>query len=131
MVPKPAHASRKFAIESLLSARLMLAPRVVGDRVYFLSDLSGVLSLYSMDKSGSIPRPLLPGGLALVNPHLMIGDNFAVLPKMEKVMVMIDKMGNENYQPSFVPTDGGFPEAILGKTFENEQLASLYCYIDT
>ncbi len=52
----------KFPIESLLSARLLLAPRVVGDKVYFLSDFSGVLSLYSMDKTGGIPQPLLPGG---------------------------------------------------------------------
>jgi len=129
-IPKPVTSPPRFPIESLLSARLMLSPRVVGDRVYFLSDLSGVLSLYSMDNSGSIPQPLLPGGLALVNPHLMTGDNYVVLPKMDKVMVMIDKMGNENYQPSFVPTEGGFPEPILGKDFENEQLASTHCDIE-
>src|SRR5712692_5464174 len=130
-VPKPASLAMKFPIESLLSARLMLAPRVVGDRVYFLSDSSGALSLYSMDKSVGIPRPLLPGGLALVNPHLMIGDNYVVFPKMGKVMVMVDKLGNENYQPSFVPMEGGFPESILGKDYENEQLASIHCDIET
>src|SRR6059036_2225404 len=81
----------------------MLAPRVVGDKAYFLNDSSGALSLYSMDKSGSIPQPLLPGGIALVNPHLMIGDNYVVLPRMDKIMVMVDKLGNENYQPSFIP----------------------------
>ncbi len=107
----------------------MLAPRVVGDKVYFLNDSSGALSLYSMHKSGGIPQPLLPGGLALVSPHLMIGDNYVVLPKMEKVMVMVDKLGNENYQPSFIPVEGGFPESILGESFENEQLACIHCDI--
>ncbi len=106
-------------------------PRVVEDRVYFLNDSSGALSLYSMDKTGGIPQPLLPGGLALVNPHLMIGDNYVVLPKMGKVMVMVDKLGNENYQPSFIPMEGGFPESILGKRYENEQLASIRCDIET
>jgi hypothetical protein len=55
---------------------LLLAPRIVGSKVFFLSDFSGVLSLYSMEKKGSIPQPLLPGGQALVNPHLMDGHNF-------------------------------------------------------
>ncbi len=109
----------------------MLAPRVVGDKVYFLNDSSGALSLYSMDKTGGIPQPLLPGGLALVNPHLIIGDNYVLLPKMGKVMVMVDKLGNENYQPSFIPMEGGFPESILGKDYENEQLASIHCDIET
>src|SRR5713226_1729503 len=126
-VPKPASLAMKFPIESLLSARLMLAPRVVGDRVYFLSDSSGALSLYSMDKKGGIPQPLLPGGLALVNPHLMNGDNFVVLPHMGKIMVMVDKNGNENYQPSFIPMDGGFPDPIFGKDYENEQLSCIHC----
>ncbi len=125
-VPKPAAPALKFPIESLLAARLMLAPKVVEDRVYFLSDMSGILSLYSMDKAGGIPNPLLPGGVALVNPHLMLGDNFVVLPKMDKLMVMIDKMGNENYQPSFIPTEGGFPEPIFGSRFENEQVACVH-----
>jgi len=109
----------------------MLAPRVVEDKIYFLNDASGALSLYSMDKSGSIPQPLLPGGLALVITHLIIGDNYVVLPRMGKVMVMIDKLGNENYQPSFIPMEGGFPESVLGKNYENEQLASIHCDIKT
>ncbi len=126
-VSKPVAVGLKFPIESLLAARLMLAPKVVGDRVYFLSDMSGTLSLYSMEKTGGIPQPLLPGGLALVNPHLMAGDNFVPLPKMDRVLVMIDKMGNENYQPSFIPTDGGFPEPVFGNRYENEQVDCAHC----
>ncbi len=120
----------KFPIESLLSARLLLAPRVVGERVYFLSDFSGVLSLYSMDKKGGIPQPLLPGGTALVNPHLIVGDNFVVLPKLGKILVMIDKLGNENYQPSFIPIEGGIPEPVLGPEYENQQVACVHCDIE-
>ena len=126
-VPKPPVQSHSFPIESLLSARLMLSPRIIGEKVYFLSDMGGVLSLYSMDKKGGIPQPLLPGGLALVNPHLMIGDNFVVLPKLGKIMVMVDKNGNENYQPSFIPMDGGVPEPIFGKDYENEQISCIHC----
>ena len=35
-------------IESLLSARLFIAPQLAGDYLYFVSDLSGRLSLYRM-----------------------------------------------------------------------------------
>jgi esterase/lipase len=110
-----------------LSARLLLDPKVVGDRVFFLSDFSGVLSLYSMDKKGSIPRPLLPGGQALVNPHLMDGHNFYVLPKLGKVLVMMDKQGNENYQPMLIPLDGGIPQNALGDRYRDEKLSCVEC----
>src|SRR5467141_2709427 len=124
-------ARPSFPIESLLSARLLLAPKIVGNKVFFLSDFSGVLSLYSMDKKGSIPQPLLPGGQALVNPHLMDGHNFYVLPKLGKVLVMMDKLGNENYQPIFVPIEGGIPERSLGEKYEGEKLACVECDIET
>ncbi len=117
----------KFPIESILSARLMLAPKVAGDRIYFLSDLSGSLSLYSIHKSGSFPDPLLPLGRTLVNPHLMTGENFVVLPGLRKVLVMMDQLGNENYQPSFVPLSGGIPEPALGDRFKDEQIACVHC----
>src|SRR6266566_4204331 len=95
MLEKPTISKTQFPIESLLSARLLLEPQIVSDRIYFLSDLAGTLSLYSIASSGSIPEPLLPGGLALVNPHIMPGDNFHVLPKLGKVLVMIDKYRDE------------------------------------
>ena len=94
MLEKPTSNKTQFPIESLLSARLLLEPQIVGDRIYFLSDLAGTLSLYSIASSGSIPEPLLPGGLALVNPHIMPGDNFHVLPRLGKVLVMIDPAGH-------------------------------------
>ncbi len=103
VLERPAPEKPSIPIESLLSARLLLEPENVNDRIYFLSDMSGVLSLYSMDKIGSIPEPLLPGGMALVNPHLMPGDNYHVIPKLGKILVMIDKLGDENYQPSLIP----------------------------
>jgi hypothetical protein len=59
-------------IESLLSARLFVAPQLCEGYVYFVSDLSGRLSLYRMEArpGGSVPEPLLPPHLALQNPHL-------------------------------------------------------------
>jgi dipeptidyl aminopeptidase/acylaminoacyl peptidase len=80
-----------------------------------------------MDQKGSIPDPLLPSGLSLQNPHLIIGYNYFVLPKLHKILVMIDQNGNENYQPNFVPLEGGIPEPIFGFDYEGQQLACLEC----
>jgi len=120
----------RFPIQSLLSARLLLSPQLAEGKVYFLSDMSGVISLYAMDEKGSLPEPLLPAGLALQNPHLMAGHNYYVLPKLGKILVMIDENGNENYQPCFIPIDGGIPEPIFGDKYKNEQLACLYCDVE-
>ena len=90
-------------IESLLSARLFLVPQIVGDRIYFISNLSGRNSLYVMDFGGSVPEPLLPPHIALQNPHLMPGLSFVVFPKADKLLVMIDEDGDEVYQPMFIP----------------------------
>jgi pimeloyl-ACP methyl ester carboxylesterase len=92
--------------------------------------MSGVMSLYAMDKERSIPEPLLPRGLALQNPHLMAGYNYFVLPKLQKILAMIDENGNENYQPCFVPLEGGIPEPIFGDAYKDEQLPCLHCDID-
>src|SRR2546428_2688291 len=127
MLEKPTISKTQFPIESLLSARLLLEPQIVGDRIYFLSDLAGTLSLYSIASSGSIPEHLLPGGLALVNPHIMPGDNFHVLPKLGKVLVMIDKLGDENYQPNLIPLGGGIPEPLFGNKYRDEQIACVHC----
>lgn len=121
------HVDARFPIQSLLSARLLLSPQLAEGRVYFLSDMSGVISLYAMDQKGSIPEPMLPAGLALQNPHLMAGHNYYVLPKLNKILVMIDENGNENYQPCFIPLSGGIPKPIFGDKYKNEQLACLHC----
>jgi esterase/lipase len=117
----------RFSIESFLSARVLLSPQLANSRVYFVSDLSGCMSIYSMKRSGSLPVPLLPPGLALQNPHLMAGYNYYALPKLQKVLVMIDENGNENYQPCFVPIQGGSPEPIFGDRYKNEQVACIHC----
>src|SRR5713101_4712970 len=127
MLEKPTTNKTQFPIESLLSARLLLEPQIEGDRIYFLSDLAGTLSLYSIARDGSIPQPLLPGGLALVNPHIMPGDNFHVLPKLGKVLVMIDKLGDENYQPNLIPLSGGILEPLFGDKYRGEQIACVNC----
>ena len=43
-------------IESFLSARLHLFPQIVEDRIYFISNLAGHLSLYAMYYGGSVPE---------------------------------------------------------------------------
>lgn len=122
--------TRNYKIESLLSARLFLSPQLVGERIYFISDLSGRMSLYAMDRGGSVPEPLLPPDIALQNPALMGGYSFYVFPALDKVLVMIDKDGNENYQPNFVPVDGGLPEPIFGDRFENQKLVCSHCSLE-
>jgi predicted peptidase len=101
-------------IESLFSARLFLSPQRVGDRIYFISNLSGHLSLYRMDLGGSVPEPLIPPNIVLQNPLLMQGPPFQVFDSIEKILVMIDDNGNEVYQPMLIPLEGGIPEFAFG-----------------
>jgi dienelactone hydrolase len=104
-------------IESLLSARLFLNPQLAGDRLYFISDLAGRLSLYRMDVGGSVPEPLLPPGIALQNPELLGGYPFYALPEHDRIVLMLDQDGDENYQPQVIPLDGGFPEPLNEEGF--------------
>ncbi|GEM_PF-120833 len=124
---REAPMSKQFPIQSLLSARMLVSPQLALGKVYFLSDMSGVLSLYSMDETGSLPQPLLPAGLALTRPHLMGGINYRVLPGLGKILVMIDEEGNENYRPCFIPIVGGIPQPIFGDRFKGEQLICVFC----
>ena len=107
-----------YRIESLMSARLFVVPQYADDRVYFMSNLSGHLSLYVMYHGGSVPEPLLPPNIALQNPHLIGGQSFYVFPEMNKILVMIDSDGDENYQPMLISLDGGFPEPAFKNFFE-------------
>jgi pimeloyl-ACP methyl ester carboxylesterase len=104
-------------IESLLSARLFLNPQLAGDKLYFISDLAGRLSLYRMDVGGSVPEPLLPPGIALQNPELLGGYGFYALPELDRIILMLDQDGDENYQPHVIPLDGGFPEPLNEEVF--------------
>jgi acetyl esterase/lipase len=116
-----------FKIESLLAAHLYMSPQVVGEWIYFLSDLSGRLSLYSMAKAGGSPQALLPPDIALQNPILMNGWSFNVLPRMGKILVMIDCDGDENYQPMLIPMEGGVPEPLAGERFRSQQVNCRHC----
>ena len=117
-------------IESLLSARLFLFPQLVVDRIYFLSNLSGRLSLYAMNYGGSVPEPLLPPHIALQNPELIGGYSYYVFPDSGKILVMIDHDGDENYQPMLIPLEGGFPEPAFGNFFVNHRVHLTRCDAD-
>jgi pimeloyl-ACP methyl ester carboxylesterase len=108
-----------YRIESLLSARLFLAPKLVEKRLYFISNLSGRLSLYAMDYGGSVPEPLLPPEIALQNPHLTGGEAFYVFPKLGKILVMLDRDGDEVYKPMFIPIEGGYPEPAFEQELQD------------
>ncbi len=106
-------------IESFLSSRSFFVPQLVDDRIYFVSNLSGRMSLFTMDYGGSIPEPLLPPDIALQNPHLLGGRSYFVFPRLGKILVMLDKDGDENYQPKLIPLTGGYPEPVAPGYFEN------------
>jgi pimeloyl-ACP methyl ester carboxylesterase len=109
--------STALRIESLLSARLFVNPQLADDRIYFVSDLAGRLSLYAMDAAGSVPEPLLPPGIALQNPELVGGLPYFVLPGLDRIVLMIDDNGDENYEPYVIPVAGGFPEPLNREAF--------------
>src|SRR3981081_3247363 len=104
-------------IESLLAPRLFRTPHLFEHRIYFLSNLSGRLSLYMMSAGGSVPEPLLPPQIALQNPELIGGHVFWLYPELGRIVVMIDRDGDENYQPMVIPIDGGIPEPAFGDRF--------------
>lgn len=112
----------EFQIESLLSSRLFLQPQLVGDQVYFVSNLSGRLSLYRMNYGGSVPEPLLPQNISLPNPELIGGYAFRVVERIDKILVMIDKDGDEVYRPCLIPLEGGFPEPVYGEYFSHHRV---------
>ncbi len=112
---------RAKRIEALLSARLFVEPQLAADRLYFISNLSGHLSLYGMDVSGGVPEPLLPPGIALQNPELAGGHLFFVLPALDRIVVMVDRDGDENYEPCVIPLEGGFPEPLVPEAFEGRR----------
>ncbi len=108
---------RADRIESLLSARLFVEPQLAHDRITFVSNLSGHLSLYAMDAAGGVPEPLLPPQVALQNPDLVGGKLFEVVPSLGRIVVLIDSDGDENYVPYTIPVDGGFPEPLAPESF--------------
>ena len=114
---KIATRTTALRIESLLSARLFVNPQLADDRIYFVSDLAGRLSLYAMDAAGSVPEPLLPPGIALQNPELVGGLPYRVLPELGRIVVMIDNNGDELYEPLVIPLEGGFPEPLNHEVF--------------
>jgi pimeloyl-ACP methyl ester carboxylesterase len=105
-------------IEALLSPRLFVEPQLADDRLYFISNLGGALSLYAMDSDGGVPDPLLPPKIALQNPELIVGYSFFVLPELGQIVVMIDHNGDEIYRPFVIPLEGGFPEQLAGDSFD-------------
>jgi pimeloyl-ACP methyl ester carboxylesterase len=109
-------------VESLLSARLFLRPQLMGERIFFITNISGRLSLYAMNAGGSVPEPLLPPGIALQNPELIGGESFAVFPDIGRILVMMDRDGNEMYRPMVIPVGGGHPEPAFEGVFDDHMV---------
>lgn len=109
-------------IEHLLSAPLFMSPQLTSGRLYFISNLSGRLSLWVMDAAGSAPEPLLPPDVALLTPELLNGPPFVALPDHGVIVVMMDRAGDELFQPCVIPIDGGDPEPLFGDRFAGQQV---------
>ena len=118
-------------IEALLSARLFLEPQLAGDRLYFISNLSGHLSLYVMDAEGGVPEPLVPPQLALQNPELIQGYSYHVLPGLGQIVLMVDHDGDENYVPYVIPIEGGFPKPLAEEAFRGRRTSLLDVDLET
>jgi pimeloyl-ACP methyl ester carboxylesterase len=116
-----------FRIESLLSARQFIAPQLWGDRIYFVSNLSGHMSLYVMDVGGSVPEPLLPPDVVLQNPHLLARHLYYVFPALGKILILLDNNGDEHYQPVFIPIEGGLPEIAFDNYFSGYRVQMMAC----
>jgi hypothetical protein len=116
-----------ISLESLLAARLFLSPKLLGNHLFFLSNLGqgGHLSLYAMDAGGSVPEPLLPARIAVPNPELAEGEVFVLFPTLGKILLMLDRDGDENYQPVLIPLDGGIPEPAFGSAFDGYRVRCL------
>jgi len=104
-------------VGALLSARQFLEPQLANGRLYFISNLGGALSLYAMDAEGGVPQPLLPPQIALQNPELIGGHSFFVARELDRILVMLDHDGDENYEPFLIPLEGGFPEPLDAEAF--------------
>jgi acetyl esterase/lipase len=74
--------------------------------------------------------PLLPGHIALQNPHLIGGENYVVFPKLKKVLVMIDHDGDENYKPHVIPIKGGIPEPLFEEELEDFKVHCGYADVE-
>ncbi len=126
--PEGATADR---IEALLSARLFLEPQLADERLYFISNLAGHLSLYAMDAAGGVPEPLVPPQLALQNPELIEGYSYHVLPRLGQIVLMIDDDGDENYVPYVIPIEGGFPKPLAEEAFRGRRSSLLDVDLET
>jgi acetyl esterase/lipase len=130
MATIPAASDRAVAtprIESLLSARKFIAPKLVDDRLYFISDMGGHFSLYVMDAGGSVPEQLLPPQIVLPQPKFVPGEAFYVFPALGKILVLIDRDGDERYQPMLIPSTGGWPAPAFGDALSGFKTAALKC----
>jgi esterase/lipase len=55
----------------------------------------------------------------------MMGDSYVVFPSLDKVLVMIDNNGDENYQACTIPLEGGIPEDVFGGKYAGHQLSCI------
>lgn len=109
-------------IESMLGARLHLSPQVAGDSLYFVANITGRMSLFSQNLGGGEPLQLIPAEVALPSPKILGAEPFSVLPRLGRILLTIDDHGDENYQPHWVPIEGGVPEPIWGDRFADRQV---------
>ena len=78
-----------------------------------------------MDAGGSVPEPLLPARIAVPNPELVEAEVFALFPRPGKLLLMLDRDGDENYQPMLIPLEGGIPEPAFGASFDGYRVRAV------
>ncbi len=97
-----------FRIESLLSSRLFLQPQLVGRRIFFSQQFERSYQLICHGLWRKRSRTSTPAGYCVTKPRAANGYPFYVFPQTGKILVTIDRVGDENYQPMLIPVEGGF-----------------------
>jgi pimeloyl-ACP methyl ester carboxylesterase len=64
------------------------------------------------------------------NPDLVGGYSFYIFPLLDKILVMLDHDGDENYQPMLIPINGGFPEPAFEGALSNYRVHLTECDIE-
>src|SRR5258708_14990962 len=47
------------------------------------------------------------------------------IPKLGKILLMLDRDGDENYQPMLIPLSGGIPDPAFGSAFDGYRVRCL------
>ena len=112
-----------FRIESLLSAQELRLPKAGGRQDLLHQQPQRALQPLPHELRGKRARAAAPAAHSPIQPQAdQAASSSQVFPGLGKILVMIDKDGDEAFQPMLIPMDGGFPEPAFGGQLEGNQV---------